>query len=623
MEKWAEVEDQWLYKDISFKKMIKLMGLGGLAGRGGWRLTGFQGGVDSAGSEYEQYVSKIQEAVLQANGEMNGKTGPESFSPTQAVYDQLARSVGVGSRFFFDQGRGDAYAKAELWKYLEAKGGFSLKDTPGRELDKLWYEYTFGEHGNEDIITLPGGEKMTLMELDEVKVLMLRGMNFRDLMKRSPMDFLNSLVNITPELLTEGLGGMPDEYFIFNEHALEQEITRKYSDKTKGEKEEMLMNIKVKQTDMRRMWGTDRVENQKHLLAVRDFYKNIEKWGEKKLRAEGHLKEGEKFDGKKHKDLVDKYVWEPLYRSMDLAVEKVRLHNSAEMKPDDIIVMNENGEGVDNAATKAIRDMFFGTEENNNGLVTYFNSLNERCGVEGVSEVGVKELSVADRGFFYHMGRSWYNELGHNFPPDTSDVDWRYILHNMGANSGENMVKRLWGDLNAYNGVMSKLMSLDDVLAKCASSNSLEKIMEIHAGIRGLKGICGDEPAYEMQYYLAQVVARYFQENSNARLPFLVGTAYSAFNGGKISLSRIYGGMHAMTMTTDGINKYFQELAYGNYIAEEGIYGVERLQQALGADWQKLVVAEIIPNVSTALFLFLIYQYTKKSMEEAEGKGKK
>lgn len=627
MEKWAEIEDQWLYKDVSFKKMIKLMGLGGLAGRGGWRLTGFRDGVDSAGSEYAQYVSKIQEAVLQANGEMNGKTGPEGFGANQAVYDQLARSVGVGSRFFFDQMRGDDYAKAELWKYLEAKGGFVKDDTPARELDKLWYEYTFGEHGNDDIITLPGGEKMTLMELDEVKVLMLRGMNFRDLMKRSPMDFLNSLVNITPELLTEGIGGVSDEYFIFNEHALEQAITNKRDSNgnlvyaTKGVREEAIMKIKVKQADMRRMWGTDNINNQEHLHAVRRFYGNIEKWGEERLRAEGLIGPQEKLNYKKHKDLIDKKVWEPMYRAMDLAIEKVRLHNSAEMKPEDIIIMNESGEGVDAAATQAIREIFFG--EDKKGLVTYFNSLNERCGVDGTTEVSVAGLTEADRGFFYHMGRSWYNELGHNFPPDTSDVDWRFILHNMGANSGENMVKRLWGDLNAYNGVMSKLMSLDDILAKCASSNSLEKIMEIHAGIRGLKGICGDEPAYEMQYYLAQVVARYFQENSNARLPFLVGTAYSAFNGGKISLSRIYGGMHAMTMTTDGINKYFQQLAHGDYIAEEGIYGVERLQQALGADWQKLVIAEIIPNVSTALFLYLIYKYSKDAMEEAEGKKKK
>jgi len=629
MEKWAEIEDQWLYKDISFKKMIKLMGLGGLAGRGGWRLTGFREGVDSAGSEYEQYVGKIQEAVLQANGEMNGKTGPEGFGANQAVYDQLARSVGVGSRFFFDQARAIGYAREELWKYLEAKGGFVKNDTPARELDKLWFEYTYGEHGNDDVITLPGGEKMTLTELQEVKELSLRGMNFRDLMKRSPMDFLNSLVNITPELLTEGLGGVPDEYFIFNEHALEQIIVNKKDDKgnlvyaTKGAREEILFKIKVKQADMRRMWGTDKKENQDHLMEIRKFYKGVENWGEKQLREAGKLASGEKLNYKKHKQFIDEIVWERMYRTMDLAIEKVRLHNSAEMKPEHILVMKDYDGGIDTEATNELRKLFFGAEEGSKGLVTYFNGLNERCGVDGTTDIGVAGMTEADRGFFYHMGRSWYNELGHNFPPDTSDVDWRFILHNMGADSGENMVKRLWGDLNTYNGVMSKLMGLDDILAKCASSHSMEKIMEIHAGIRSLKGICGDEPAYEMQYYLAQVVARYFQENSNARLPFLVGTAYSAFNGGKISLSRIYGGMHAMTMTTDGINKYFQELAHGDYIAEEGIYGVERLQQALGADWQKLIIAEIIPNVSTALFLFLIYKYMKDANEEASGKKKK
>lgn len=620
MENWAEIKDQWLYKDINFRKMLKLLGLGGLAGRGGWRLEGFRAGVDPMGSEYVQYVANIQDAILQANGEVNGK-GPAEFGANQAVYDQLSRSVGVGSRFFFDQARGDAFAREELYRYLTTKGGFRKEDVPARELDKLWYEYTFGEHGNDDIITLPGGEKMTLMELDEVKVLTLRGLNFRDLLKRSPMDFLNSLVNITPELLTKELGGMGDEYFIFNEHALEQAVHKLES--TKGGREELLMKIKVKQADMRRMWGTDRDGSIDNLMKVREFYKGVEKWGEKRLRAMGKLGPDEKLNYKKHRNLIDTEVWEAMYKTMDLAVEKVRLHNSATMTAEDILVMKDFGEGIDAEATAELRKLFFGNGENSkDGLVTYFTSLNERCGVgpDG-KEISVSEWTEEDRGFFYHMGRSWYNELGHNFPPDTSDVDWRYILHNMGANSGENMVKRLWGDLNAYNGVMSKLMSLDDILAKCASSNSLEKIMEIHAGIRGLKGIAGDEPVYEMQYYLAQVVARYFQENSMTRMPAL-GLLARLAGGNKISLSKIYGGAHAMTMSTDGINAYFQTLGHNDYIAEEGIYGVERLQQALGADWQKMVITEMIPNIATALVLFLLYKYLKDAMDETGGKKK-
>jgi hypothetical protein len=613
MEKWAEVEDQWLYKDINFRKMVKLLGLGGLAGRGGWRMTGFRDGIDYQGSEYEQYISSIQEAILNSNADIDGEKAKAGFKFDQATYDQLARSVGVGSRFFFDGMRAEAFAKEELWRYLAAHEGLAKDDLPSREQGKLWYEYTFGEKGDTDGVTLPGGEKMTFMELSEVKTLMLRGMNFRDLMKRSPMDFLNSLVNITPELLTGGLGGTGDEFFIFNEHALEHKVHELKH--TKGEREELLMQIKVKQADMRRMWGTDKIQNQEHLLRVRDFYKEVEAWGKKRL--------GLAPDAKLSKQQIEEQVWEPMYRSMDLAVEKVRLRNAAQMSREDIVVMSRtNPKEVDQELTEMLREMFYG--EGKKGLVSYFNGLNETCGVDqNGKEIAVNQWTEADRGFFYHMGRSWYNELGHNFPPDTSDVDWRYILHNMGANSGENMVKRLWGDLNAYNGVMSKLMGLDDILAKCAGGHDMKPIMEIHAGLRGLKGIAGDESVYEMQYYLAQVVARYFQEHSNARLPFLVGQVYSAFNGGKLSLSRIYGGMHAMTLTTDGINKYFQELAHGDFIAEEGIYGVSRLQQALGADWQKLIVAEILPNVSTALFLFLLYKYMKDAFDESSGKKKK
>jgi len=621
LEKWGEIKDKWLYRDTDYRKMMKLLGLGGLAGRAGWRLTGFKGGVDAEGSEYSRFVTNIQEAILKANGEINDVTASSGdFKESQAVYEQLARSVGVGSRFFFDADRAASFGKEELWKYLKAQGGFEITDTPARELDKLWEEYRYGEHGNDDILTLPGGEKVTLMELIDIKTLMLRGLNFRDLMKRSPLDFLNSLINITPELLTKEFGGVGDEYFIFNEHELEQKINSDTT-KSKGEKEELLMIIKVKQAEMRRMWGTDKEENQKHLLEVRKFYSKVYAWGLKRLNITPADITADPTKAPS-KEQIDKEIWEPIYRAMDLAIEKVRLHNSSEMNPDYIQVFKADGT-IDDELTKDLRAMFFGAEAGKEGLVTYFNALNERCGVNGKTEVPVSDLTEGDRGFFYHMGRSWYNELGHNFPPDTSDVDWRYILHNMGANSGENMVKRLWGDLSAYNGVMSKLSGLDDLLAKCAASNSLDKIMELHEGIRGLKGIAGDESVYEMQYYLAQLVIRYFQENSNARMPFLLGAAYGAFNGKNISLSRIYGGMHAMTLKTDGINEYIQKLEHSNFIAEEGIFGPERLMQAVGADWQKLVVAEIIPNVSTALMLFLLYKYIKDASDEAAGKKKK
>lgn len=627
MEKWAEIEDQWLYKDINFQKMLKLLGLGGLAGRGGWRFEGFRAGVDADGSEYERYVAGIQDAILEANTEINGKS-PAEFGANQAVYDQLAKSVGVGSRFFFDQARADAFAREELWKYLTAKGGFDKENLTASELDKLWKQYTTGIHGNDDIMTLPGGEKMTLIEIDEVKLLTLRGLNFRDLMKRSPMDFLNSLINISPELLTEGLGGLPDEYFIFNEEALEQTIQNKKDEKgnlvysTPGARKGILIKIKAKQADMRRMWGTDKKENQDHLLKIRSFYKRFEQWGEKRLRDAKRLGATEKLDYKRHKSFIDTIVWEKMYSAMDVAIEKVKLRNAAEMAPEDVLVMNDGV--IDKEATAELRTLFFGEgDTDENGLVTYFKNLNEQCGVGADGkEIPLSQWTEKDRGFFYHMGRSWYNELGNNFPPDTSDVDWRYILHNMGANSGENMVKRLWGDLNSYNETVSKLMGLDGVLATCAASGSLEKMMEIHTAIRGLKGIAGDDAVYEMQYYLAQVVARYFQENSATRIPIL-GMIGRLGGGNTISLSKIYGGVKAMTMSTDAINAYFQSLANMDCIAKEGIYGVERLQQALGADWEKMLLTEVIPNTSTVVILFLLYKYLKDAADEAAGKKKK
>lgn len=608
--KWEHIKDSWLYHDIDFQRLLNKFGLGGLASRAGWRLVGFKG------NSFLKNISLIQEAILDSTGAASllgkefkfGKNG-ERWTET---YEQLAKAAGIGTRFWFDGARATDYVKEALWKEIH----IDPKKTSEDELDKLWEEYTEGEKGDKVVFTLDG-EKYTTLEYLEAKTLVLRGMNFFALLKRSPMDFLNNIVNLTPQLLTERIGttedgreeGTKDIFFEFDKGKLEAALKNNiYNGKSLDLKnpadiDNLRRDIEEFQWKQRRIWGE---KNFEHLKFIREFYHRLEEWGDKNKNID-----------KKNK--TSAAIFEEFFKQMDLAVEKVRLRNGERMKSKNI------KDDVNDIEDEVLNSLIFGGKDANGkefeGLVTHFVKLQEDFGERQVGGKW-KDEKLGQDGFFYHFARGWYNELGHALHPDTSDVDWRLVFHKLGASGGENMIKRLWSDLHQWNEVMNGLMQLDHMFIEAGHAHSLEKIKELHHKIHSLEGIAGKNAINEAEFYLAQLVGRYFQEHYAARLPFPLGSIYSLFNGKQLSLSKIYGGRGAMSLTTDGLNAYFQELMHTGMIPEEGQFGFKKLSQALGADWQKLVVTEMVPNIFMALMLFLLWKYISESLREAEGKKK-
>ena len=619
-ENWAKIEDSWLYKDMNFRQLLsKFSATSGLYGRGGWR----RGGVKS--SEFAHYVEGVQASIttemaaeiarLKGFKEEDIKSG-EKFGKGHwtETYKALAQIIGVGSRFWFDGDRADEYVKHVLWDKL----GKNPKIDKPSDLERLWYDYTEGKRGGDTILTTPDGEKMTVKDLMEVRTTILQGMNFHDLLLRSPIDFLNNLTNVQQHLMTKELGGTKEDFF-FQCFAGDEDNPRlndaegvraklqallnsnpdlKFDDKSlkeQGAFEGAVEKVLIFQRELKRYWGEN---NFKHIKYLRDFYQGLEDWGKK----------NESFydkDGKFDKDAM----FEFFFRELDVAGEKVKLRKGEVMKPEDI-------------EDKGVRDFFFGEfsvgKEKRKGLVDYFKDLKEDFGEikDG------KDLGLGERGFFYHMARSWYNEIGTNIHPNTSDVDWRFILHNIGDATGESLVRRLWGDMSEWNKVFIKLMDLDHILARAATTHSLDEIMELHKGMHGVEGISGKHAMNEAQFYLAQLVARYFQQDSGSRTPFLLGSVYGLFAGRNLSLSRIHNGMGAMTLTSDGMNAYFQKLRNLHFIPPEGQFGFDRLAKTVGADWKKLIIAEMIPDILAMLALFLGWKFISKALEEAEGRKK-
>jgi len=613
-EKWQNIKDSWLYKDMSFRQLLSKFGIGGLGGRAGWRLVGFKD------TPFEKYISGLQEVIEEQLPPAYKKASWEQ------KYQMLAQVAGVGTRFWMDSDRAKDYVKELLWEKLK----IDKDKVSSADLNKLWAQHTTGDRGDRIMFNVDGQE-MTVLDYVEAKMTVYEGENFYALLKRSPIDFLNNFLNLTPYQLTaekqnlmtwvlpKGLAGddgSPDYYFLFggtkdDPKIIDEKSLRDYlnnfCDPITGEpiigkaQNDAVYETLLFQRGLKKTWGEN---NFKHIGFIREFYKGLNTWAEHAKDEHGQLKfyKSGKFD---KEEFLDFY-----YRELDLASEKVKLRHGEVMEPEDI----ENAE---------LRDFFFGDKDK--GLITYFNNLHEDFGndfSEDFDPKTGKEGKLGGKDFFYHMARTWYNESGVSLHPNTSDVDWRYVFHNLGERAGENIVVRLWSDMAAWNEVTNGLINLDHMFRDAAEYHSLDKIIEFQMKMHELEGVCGKDEMYEKQYYFTQLVIRYFQEHPATRLPFPISSIYSLINGKELSLSRIYNGRTAMVLSTDGINSYLQKLRNLQIIQPKGQYGFDRLAKSMGADWSKLLIAEIIPDIAIMLAMFLLWKFISQSLKEAEG-GKK
>ncbi len=163
------------------------------------------------------------------------------------------------------------------------------------------------------------------------------------------------------------------------------------------------------------------------------------------------------------------------------------------------------------------------------------------------------------------------------------------------------------------------MLHLDSLLIDIAMTGDFNKIYEVHKKLLSIRGIVGERKIYEANYYLAGVVARFFQEHYSARLPFLIGGVVKLFLGRKLSLSKLSRvGKSAFRLTSDGINAYFQNLVKMGAIGETGPFSFDRLSKGIGVDWSKLLMTEVIPDIATMLALYLISKFISESFKESE-----
>ncbi len=638
-----EMEKDWLLQDSEFKKLLNIFGIGGLASRWSWRGAGFSSTYD----KILRFDTTLKDYF---------KEFKMSDDWTKA-YELLTERVGAGARFFFDAERAKKFADFALGvdsskaKVKESKKivEMSLKNHL-KKTDKEWkkmskkqkkqyiHEYQSGGKKAEIIYTLEGedytysdlldkqiedelkkmskkekgyveeeyqkgkkyraivykesGKDYTYSELLEARTLVLRGSNFYTLLQRSPIDFLNNINQMAPEVLSKEFGGITIKIDEEDKDIIDYITLDINSDTFKNLHADEKNKLQLHQKRLILRFGE---KNMVCLQKINKFYKNTFTLGIQAL----DIKE---VDGKITSNDKEK-ITEWFYGELADSSEKVKLRNGARMERRDI---NDQG----------LADLLFSEDKNNQGIIPYFQG---SIGSEE-SEFGSddKSLGNAKDGFFYRMARTWYNDMGHNMHPNTADIDWRYVFQEMGTKAGENTIRRLWGDLHGWNEITKKLANLDHMLMDAAKSHKLEEIEKLHHEIHTLESIGLD--AKRANYYIATIVARYFRENSVARIPFFIGKAYELFNAKTVSLSRLHGDRHAMTMDVDDINAYFRRLGYDHAIGFDGPWSFEMLSRAERVDTAKIWMTDFIPNTAVLLGLFSIVKWIQKALKEQEGK---
>src|SRR3989344_4742742 len=571
-----ETERNFLLQSLPFKKMLQIFGIGDLPTRAGWRMEGIK-------TDYIRFKDLIDKAL-----------GKEMKNNWEKSYEALAQVIGVGSRFFYDADRARDFAQKQLFSHLRAKGELHVDEDKmsSASKEKFTHDYASGKKYSEIIYRDPiTGKGFTYFELMEVKTLMWRGDNFYALLKRSPIDFLTNLTQIFPEILPEKLDGItvkgkqPDgsekKFDIFeiigieDENQFRQELNNFGPDDQKKLREHRKRMIE--------RFGKKNIEP---LQKFHHFYKKLTELGEGK------------FKDIKDEKLLKEEITEWFYNELALATEKVKIRNGLEIEEQDI----EDPE---------IKKLLFNKEKGGDeGIITYFTEKTDEESAFGDDS----DILGQENNFFYRVGRTWYQDMGHSLHPNTADMDWRFVFNKLGQEAGEDTIKRLWGDLHGWNEVTNKLQNLDHLLHDVAKTGKFEEIYKLHHEIHSLEGIGLD--MHKANYYLAATIARYFKEDSAARLPFLVGDLYGFIHGKDVSLSKIHGGRFAKSKNSDDLNAYFRTLMYNGDIAKVGPWSFEMLSRSLRVDTEKVVCTEILPKVFIFVGFYLLWKFFNQSRKE-------
>ncbi len=551
--KWQkEVTDVYFAEgENTFRELLREFSLGGFFSRGGWR-------IDSLKNWYKE---KFNSGV------------DENWADT---YENLSQEIGVMSRWYFDHER----IKEEVKKYSKSNK------------DPIFYD--------------DSGHSIPKEEFKEEKEIVFKGMHFKALLDRSPLEFLSVFSGLEPELSSVVRVRLTDvdpvdrskpkveryQELTAYEYYFSDKIPNLHADEVKGWK----INKDKYRGELAKNWGESNVP---HLKKIAETYHNL-------FKQPQFDKEVARTDRKIEGAIDREAALHSLNITLGNAFTRVRNKpdgsDRSKMTASDILDTDEHGQ--------KIRELFFGSS----GLNTHFEGLNENFADNGETD----RNRLGDKKFFYTAANRWSNYEQNKFIPSTNEMALLPFLSNLDE-LGPDVLKRVLGDSAHWNEVIDKVGTLPEVLKAAAASGKEDGIFELYAEVVKLKDIIGEDEMYKLNSFLATVVTRFFQENYKARFPFPFNFITGRGLGSKISLSQMYVGNDAMTWKTEKIRQHLHHAMEMGFLGSEERHqkwNNERIEKAVGADSFKYGLLEAGPSIAFLALTILLLQLAKKAMEE-------
>jgi len=531
---------------------------------------------------------------------------------------------------FFDLSL-ELYGTTSLWWQIGVSGGgvrveheikrFFL-DLSGGDIDKaeaLFNRLSTGKEALAKVINYPGvKERISFLELKNIKMNQLRAEIFFRFLRRNPGEFLSVLSQLVPEILD-------DKTLIFkSEEEIKQELKNKK--KTKTEIDQIL----AQRAALEKRFG-------KEIFAL---FGQIHRWLGDSMARTNDPNTGKAFVSRK--DFFSYF----LERTSD-AFERLKIANEP-FRREIIRVANDSSLSADQKKERISeirKKMIYLRREDFGDDADIWESFAGENGffklITGVSYDQADSFFVNLGGYdkapakniFYKMAEVWFIR-NDDINPFSSDMSYYDIFKHISL-SGENTLKRITdANLSDYKEVISQIPNLENLLLEVAQTGDMKKIYELHEKIyKTLSGFVGQEYAHRANYILSQIVIQFFMEHSVLRDPIYnylgpVNYIMRALIGKNRSLSRLLTkNIHAYSMDSNAIRDYLMKLSqYGpeglQIIPPEGIYSKEQLEKVFEVTKSEFILGDAGPKLAWFIIIFLIWTYMKKAMEEAEGKKK-
>ncbi|MEN9327453.1 MAG: hypothetical protein RI947_261 [Candidatus Parcubacteria bacterium] len=638
-------------KEVSFHEAMKTFNRLGIFSVAGWRFTGFtewiKGEISTAKASPDFTEAEKQKWTDADNG----------FDNNAFKYDYLRKNIGVGACWIADGGRAEDDARELVFQQVSVPGFTkiagksyydSAKETLGeKEAARIYTNYKKRDStDSERRILKVEGHKMTVEEFIDEKKRAYRGMNFQGLLERSPYDFMINMMQLEPDLsktikLTKA-SAEPQTLTAYEYYFTDGAFI---SDLTDAEKKE---RQRIKKHFLRR-WA----ENEEDVKGpkVDDAFKgdaNIKQLGKVALVWHKVYQEYAKRDEEgKIISYNEGKAKEKMEEIMTLAAEKVKLTNKYSMTKEDIVQkmsdeekearrvqIKEEAGGDEEKAKREIsafekmqndkeheseffNSLFLGNE----GLIAQLAIINEKQQKldDKFGDLDGKPGALGAKKFFHALAYRWYEVDERDILPNTNEMKQIPMFKHM-AKAGEETFTRLWGDIEKINGVLDKLMNLDNILLGIASTGKLDPVYKLHEEIQGLEGTITIEGAQKWNYILATVVARFFQEDYKGRFPWPLSIVMTPMSR-SISLSTLHNGYNSLTWKEEEIRLYAHHLWKEGYLGEKGKWSKEMLEKQLGASNLKYGLLQVVPSLlSVIAFSGVVKMVSTAFSEEWNGK---